>query len=122
MRKTGVLITVAIAASSLAAPAPVSATASIGVSATVLWQSTANGLDYVYREITIAPGGSTGWHWHDGRLYGVVKVGTLTHNMADCSVDGIYPAGAGIFEPIAPVTARRSSRAPVSSMSPTGIS
>ena len=99
MRKTGVLITVAIAASSLAAPAPVSATASIGVSATVLWQSTANGLDYVYREITIAPGGSTGWHWHTGRLYGAIRQGTLTHNMADCSVDGIYPAGSGIFEP-----------------------
>ena len=99
MRIRGVLLTAAIVVGSIAAPATASATAADGVSATVLWQRTEDGTDYVFREITIAPGGSTGWHWHDGRLYGVVKVGTLTHNMADCSVDGIYPAGAGIFEP-----------------------
>src|SRR5689334_951016 len=95
----GVLLTSAIIAGFIAAPATASATAADGVSANVLWQRTADGTDYVFREITIAPGGSTGWHWHNGRLYGVIKEGTLTHNMANCSVDGIYPAGAGVFEP-----------------------
>jgi quercetin dioxygenase-like cupin family protein len=99
MRTRGVLLTAAILVGSIAAPATASATAADGVSAAVLWQRTEDGTDYVFREIAIAPGGSTGWHWHSGRLYGVVKAGTLTHNLADCSVDGVYPAGAGIFEP-----------------------
>ena len=97
----GVLFT-AILAVAMTLPAIASATAADGVSATVLWQRAADGTDYVFREITIAPGGSTGWHWHDGRLYGVIKEGTLTHNMADCSVDGVYPAGSGVFEPSGP--------------------
>jgi quercetin dioxygenase-like cupin family protein len=99
MRTRGVLLTAAILVSSIAVPATASATAAEDVSATVLWQRTVDSTDYVFREITIAPGGSTGWHWHTGRLYGVIKAGTLTHNMADCSVDGDYRAGAGIFEP-----------------------
>jgi quercetin dioxygenase-like cupin family protein len=99
MRTRGVLFTAAILISPIALPATASATAAEGVSATVLWQRTVDGTDYVFREITIAPGGSTGWHWHTGRLYGVIKAGTLTHNMADCSVDGVYPTGADIFEP-----------------------
>jgi quercetin dioxygenase-like cupin family protein len=84
---------------SIVLPATSSATAADGVSATVLWQRTADGVDYVFREITIAPGGSTGWHWHDGRLYGVIKQGTLTHDQANCAVDGVYPAGSSVFEP-----------------------
>src|ERR1700730_18265005 len=97
-----VLLTAAILAASFAVPATAAATAAEGVSAAVLWQRTADGTDYVFREITIGPGGSTGWHWHTGRLYGVIKAGTLTHNAADCSVDGVYPAGSGIFEPSGP--------------------
>lgn len=99
MRTRGVLLTAAILVGSVAVPATASATAADGVSAAVLWQRTEDGTDYAFRVITIAPGGSTGWHWHSGRLHGVVKAGTLTHNLADCSVDGVYPAGAGIFEP-----------------------
>jgi quercetin dioxygenase-like cupin family protein len=98
----GVLLTSAIVVGLIATPATASATSADGVSATVLWQRTADDTDYVFREITIAPGGSTGWHWHNGRLYGVIKEGTLTHNKADCSVDGIYPAGSGVFEPSGP--------------------
>ncbi|HXA12440.1 MAG TPA: cupin, partial [Mycobacterium sp.] len=82
-------MTAAILAGSVAVPATASATAAEGVSAAVLWQRRADDTDYVFREITIAPGGSTGWHWHTGRLYGVIKAGTLTHNAADCSVDGV---------------------------------
>jgi quercetin dioxygenase-like cupin family protein len=98
----GVLLTSAIIAGLIAAPATASATSADGVSAIVLWQRTADGTDYVFREITIAPGGSTGWHWHNGRLYGVIKEGTLTHNKSDCSIDGVYPAGSGVFEPSGP--------------------
>jgi oxalate decarboxylase/phosphoglucose isomerase-like protein (cupin superfamily) len=99
MRTLGVLLTAAVIVGSVLLPGTSSATAADGVSATVLWQQSADGIDYVFREITIAPGGSTGWHWHDGRLYGVIKGGTLTHNGADCAVDGVYPAGSSIFEP-----------------------
>jgi quercetin dioxygenase-like cupin family protein len=95
----GVVISAAILAGSILVPTTSSATAADGVSAKVLWQRTADGVDYVFREITIAPGGSTGWHWHDGRLYGVIKQGTLTHNMASCAVDGVYTSGSSIFEP-----------------------
>lgn len=96
----GLLTTILAAA--MIAPAPAGATAAEGVTATVLWQGTADGTDYVVRQITIAPGGSTGWHWHNGRLYGVIEEGTLTHNMADCSVDGVYPAGSAVFEASGP--------------------
>src|ERR1700730_14985392 len=98
----GVLLTAAILAGSVTVPATASATAAEGVSAAVLGQRTADGSDCVCREIPIGPGGSTGWHWQTGRLYGVIKAGTLTHNAADCSVDGVYPAGSGIFEPSGP--------------------
>jgi len=92
------VLLVAAILSPLLGPAPASATTADRVTATVLWQQSAGGIDFVFREITIAGGGSTGWHWHSGQLYGVIKQGTLTHYGADCSVDGIYPAGAGVFE------------------------
>src|SRR3954467_4260037 len=59
---------------------------------------TDDGKVYVFREITIAPGGSTGWHSHDGQLFGVVKEGVLMHNRADCTMDGFYVAGQSIAE------------------------
>ena len=64
--------------------------------------TTVNGHDYITREITIAPGGSTGWHWHDGKLIGVIKQGTLTHSSANCSVDGVYNPGDPVTEPAGP--------------------
>ncbi|CAN5709780.1 cupin domain-containing protein [soil metagenome] len=78
--------------------APVSATPSRGVNSWVMSQSSLDGVDYVLREIIIEPGGSTGWHFHDGRLYGVVKLGTLTHDTAGCTLDGVYNAGDSIAE------------------------
>jgi quercetin dioxygenase-like cupin family protein len=36
------------------------------------WQS------YIVTDITIAPHGSTGWHWHRGEIR-IVQAGTLTH-------------------------------------------
>jgi quercetin dioxygenase-like cupin family protein len=50
------------------------------------------------RTITIEPGGSTGWHYHLGELLAVVQAGTLTRQLADCSVE-TSPAGQAFVEP-----------------------
>jgi quercetin dioxygenase-like cupin family protein len=86
----------------IAVPLTASATPSHEVQAETLSQATLAGHDYVTKQITIAPGGSTGWHWHPGRVFGVIRSGTLTHDSADCSVDGVYPAGAPITEESGP--------------------
>jgi quercetin dioxygenase-like cupin family protein len=100
MGLTKLLIWTAAAALPLAScSAPASATPSRDVTSVLLNQSTHNGFDYITRDITISPGGSTGWHWHDGELVGVVKQGTLTHNASDCSVDGVYNVGDPVVEP-----------------------
>jgi quercetin dioxygenase-like cupin family protein len=82
----------------LLCPGTASATPGYDISAGVISHATLNGFDYITREIVIEPGGSTGWHWHDGRIFGVIKEGTLTHNLSDCSIDGIYNAGDPIIE------------------------
>lgn len=79
-------------------PAVADATPSYGVTGTILSQTTAGGKDYIVREITIAPGGSTGWHYHDGTLYAYVAQGTLTHDMSDCTIDDVYHAGDSFVE------------------------
>jgi hypothetical protein len=53
------------------APAP--------VTATTLADWTFEHTEYVLRQITVAPGASTGWHAHAGQLYGYVEAGALTH-------------------------------------------
>lgn len=83
----------------IAPPARSSATPGTGVTSRQLSQSSQDGRDFIIRDITIAPGGSTGWHWHDGTLVGAVKDGTLTHYAADCSVDGVYNPGDPVTEP-----------------------
>ena len=92
------LAAAATAAVSVAFPGTATATPPRDADGTVLWQMTDDGKDYVFREITIAPGGSTGWHSHDGELLGVVKEGVLMHNRADCTMDGLYVAGQTIAE------------------------
>jgi quercetin dioxygenase-like cupin family protein len=80
-----------IAATALAlVPGTAHATGSSGVSATILAQRTVDGKDYILREITIQPGGSTGWHYHDGTLYAFVKNGVLTHTDANCTTTQTY--------------------------------
>lgn len=78
------------------------ATAPIGVSAVVLSKQTAGGTDYIVSDITVAPGGSTGWHTHRGEIYGIVKAGELTHYSADCKEDGLYGIGDPITDPTGP--------------------
>jgi quercetin dioxygenase-like cupin family protein len=81
---------------------PASATPGIDIEAKTLSQATVDGVDYLTKEITIAPGGSTGWHWHPGQVYGVIREGTLTHYASDCAIDGVYPAGSTINEESGP--------------------
>lgn len=86
------------AAVSLTGSVTAAATPSLGVSVVTLSQTTVDGTDYITREITIAPGGSTGWHFHDSTVYGLIRSGTLTRTLADCQVDGTYPAGSAVAE------------------------
>ena len=58
----------------------------------VLSQTTLGGKDDILREITIDPGGSTGWHWHDGNLFGVVRQGTLTISPTAVPTESMAPA------------------------------
>ncbi|MBY8882108.1 cupin domain-containing protein [Streptomyces sp. PLK6-54] len=83
-------------------PATAHATPASGVSAVVLAQQTVGGKDYILREITLQPGGSTGWHYHDGTLYAYVRQGTLTHSDHTCATDGTYAAGTAFVEPSGP--------------------
>jgi quercetin dioxygenase-like cupin family protein len=96
------LATAATVPASMFAPAAAFATPPVNADAVTISQSTVDGIDYITREITIQPGGSTGWHYHDGRVFGVVREGTLTHNIADCSVDGVWAAGTPVTEPSGP--------------------
>jgi hypothetical protein len=41
---------------------PAFATPGVNIDAVVISQATVNGVDYITKEITIQPGGSTGWH------------------------------------------------------------
>ncbi len=97
MRKlTAVLATAALGVALL--PATASATPGSGVTGTIIYQKTIGKTDYTLREVTLQPGGYTGWHFHDGTLYVYVKAGTLTHNMSDCSLDGVYATGRAFIE------------------------
>jgi quercetin dioxygenase-like cupin family protein len=99
----GVLATTSLAVASLVlAPAVANATPGSGVSGKILAQTTIAGKDYILREITVFPGGTTGWHYHDGTLYAFVKQGTLTHTEHTCETDGVYQAGASFTEPSGP--------------------
>ncbi|WP_228077651.1 cupin domain-containing protein [Streptomyces profundus] len=57
--------------------------------------------DVVQRVITIEPGGSTGWHYHDGPLLAVIASGTLTRTLEDCTVE-VSHAGDSFVEPHGP--------------------
>lgn len=99
-----------LVAGTLAVPGWAQATPSEGISG-VTWVDievpsgllpfVPDGVHAVAREITIAPGGTTGWHHHDGPVLGIVRAGTLTHPGADCA-PVIFPTGSLIDEPPGP--------------------
>jgi mannose-6-phosphate isomerase-like protein (cupin superfamily) len=83
---------------SIFAPAAAFATPPVNAEAVTVSQATVDGIDYITREITIQPGGSTGWHYHHGRVFGVVREGTLTRTLPNCQVDAVFPAGSPVTE------------------------
>ena len=95
------LVTTAMAAVSTTMAPTASATPSESTEAEIISQATVNGMDYITRQITIQPGGSTGWHYHDGRVFGVIREGTLTRTMQDCSVV-VSPEGSAVIEDSGP--------------------
>ena len=85
MKKKYVTLLAAAAAALVAVPA--AATPGSGATSTIMARGTAaekikshsNGpFDVVVQQITIAPGGHTGWHTHPGNAIAVVKSGALT--------------------------------------------
>jgi quercetin dioxygenase-like cupin family protein len=88
----------AIAAGAALLPSVASATPASGVTGVIISQVTVGGKDYILRQITIQPGGSTGWHYHDGTLYAVVEQGTLTHTDSDCTTTATYSKGTAFVE------------------------
>jgi quercetin dioxygenase-like cupin family protein len=103
---TGALIPMTCAVTLVAAcalsPRTATATPTIGASAVTLSKQTVGGKDYIVSDITLAPGGSTGWHTHQGEIFGVITAGTLTHYESDCKVDGVYNVGDPIRDPTGP--------------------
>ena len=95
------LVATAIVPASTVLPATASATPGVNIDAVVISQATVNGIDYITKEITIQPGGNTGWHYHNGRVFGVVREGTLTRTMADCT-DVVSPEGSAVNEDSGP--------------------
>jgi quercetin dioxygenase-like cupin family protein len=88
----------AITAGAALMPTVASATPASGVTGVILSQVTVAGKDYILRQITIEPGGTTGWHYHDGTLYATVEQGTLTHTESDCKTTATYSTGAFFIE------------------------
>ncbi|MGL6236217.1 MAG: cupin domain-containing protein [Segniliparus sp.] len=78
---------------------PSAEAASHGVSVKVLSKTASHGRELIVEEVTFQPGASTGWHWHDGVLYGRMAKGELTHTLADCSTTEVYAPGDTAAEP-----------------------
>ncbi|OLT32092.1 cupin [Rhodococcus sp. CUA-806] len=57
------------------------------------------GTDFTVRKIVIAPGGTTGWHYHDGPVYAYVESGVLTRVVNECAHVS-SPAGAFVVEDV----------------------
>nr|WP_243744841.1 cupin domain-containing protein [Streptomyces hainanensis] len=73
-------------------------TLATGTSAGGLDLTTRGATDVTMRVITVEPGGSTGWHYHPGRLLAIVASGTLTRTLDDCTVE-VSSAGETVLEP-----------------------
>jgi quercetin dioxygenase-like cupin family protein len=53
--------------------------------------------EVIYQQVIIQPGGHTGWHSHPGKLLAVVKSGTFTRYLADCTFQ-TYTQGESFIE------------------------
>ncbi|WP_182359624.1 cupin domain-containing protein [Tomitella gaofuii] len=83
---------VAAAALAVVAAPAASATPPSGVIPIPLGTVSIAGTDVTARVIVFSPGGTTGWHTHDGDVPGIVTGGYIIRTLDDCSV---YTAGPG---------------------------
>lgn len=90
------------AALALLLAGPASATPGTGVQVETLSKNTVNGVDYIVTQITVAPGGGTGWHYHPGEVFGFIKEGTMTHYGPNCLVDDVFATGVPVKEGVGP--------------------
>ncbi|MDN3028546.1 cupin domain-containing protein [Streptomyces sp. S.PB5] len=98
--RTGLTAAAVLGLSLGATAVPASATpAGPGVTGTIISKTTIGGTDYILRRITIPAGQGTGWHYHDGTLFGFVEKGTLSHFDSTCKSDGVYRPHSTIQEP-----------------------
>ena len=74
-------------------PRAAQATPPTGASITIASRVTIGHTEFVLGQITIRPGGQTGWRWSPGTVFALVKSGTLTDVNARCTAM-TYPAGA----------------------------
>ncbi|MGI9164573.1 MAG: cupin [Mycobacterium sp.] len=93
---------IGMAISAVALAGPAGATPAVGVDVQTLSQNTVDGTAYTITTVTVAPGGSTGWHYHPGEVYGVIRAGTMTHYDGSCVIDELYNAGAAVAEGVGP--------------------
>lgn len=56
-----------------------------GTASRVLFRLAVRRWAFILRQTLIEPGGSSGWHYHDGTLFVLVARGTLDHPGADCA-------------------------------------
>jgi oxalate decarboxylase/phosphoglucose isomerase-like protein (cupin superfamily) len=56
-----------------------------GTASRVLFRFAVGRRAFILRQTIIEPGGSSGWHYHDGTLFVLVARGTLDHPGADCA-------------------------------------
>lgn len=109
MKGAVVLVTLALGAGAIVAGVAV-ATPGSGASATILARGLAGEkvktrgnqpYDVVVQQISVAPGGHTGWHTHPGTAIAVIKAGTLTiYDADDPSCTGrAYNAGDTYIDP-----------------------
>ena len=95
-----VMLLLAVLAASLAA-GNAQATPPVGVSATTLIRVSTGEVDIVLQRITIAPGGTTGWHTHPGPAYVSLMSGTMSFYSGDdptCTAQ-LFGPGGGFVDP-----------------------
>ncbi|GLY07334.1 MULTISPECIES: cupin domain-containing protein [Actinoplanes] len=92
-----VALTTVVVSGAVATASPAHATPGHGVTTREVWHWTVDDTAYTLREITIGPGGATGWHHHPGLVFATIRSGTLTHVLADCEINR-YRTGDSLME------------------------
>lgn len=88
------------AALTLAVPAVAEPAA--GVDVQTLSSNAVDGTEYTVVRITVAPEAGTGWHYHSGEVFGLIREGTLTHYDDGCVIDGVFNTGSAVTEGVGP--------------------